>query len=44
LKGTSNEEVVDYAIAEVEAGETISILIVWSVETPIYPAWLKRVW
>jgi hypothetical protein len=44
LKGTSNEEIIDYVIAEVEAGETISILIAWSVETPKYPAWLQRVW
>jgi hypothetical protein len=44
LEGTSNEEVVDYIIAKVEAGETISILIVWSEETSRYPAWLQRVW
>jgi hypothetical protein len=43
LKGASNEEITDDVVAVVEAGETISILIAWSVKTPRYPAWLQRV-
>jgi hypothetical protein len=47
LKGVSNEEVVDDAVAEVSTmklGKVMLISNVWTVETSRYLAWLQGVW